>query len=110
LYPVLFITAKESQSICKINLWPFGSDCLFNTFQCSVLSPELRFLIHVSSSSWVWATLSLVLRATLTGLGRFLTSVAFSLAPCSQPVVVNSVNKPLSRLLVGAYINKCASL
>jgi hypothetical protein len=37
-------------------------------------------LMHVSSSSCVWATLSLVMRATLTGLGRFLASVAFCLS------------------------------
>jgi hypothetical protein len=81
LYPVLPMAAKESRSICRISLWSFGSDCLFNTFQCSVLSPGFRILTHVSSSSSVWATLSFVLRATLTGLGRFLASVTFSLAP-----------------------------
>jgi hypothetical protein len=45
------------------------------------LSPGLRFLIHVSRSSWVWVTLSLTLRVTLTGLEMFLVSAAFSLAP-----------------------------
>jgi hypothetical protein len=81
LYPILFIASKESRSMRKISLWSFGSDCLSSTFQCSVLSPGLRLLIHVSSSSWIWTTLSLVLRATLAGLGNFLTSVAFSLSP-----------------------------
>jgi hypothetical protein len=47
-------------------------------------SSGLRFFIHFSNSSEVWTTLSLVLRATFTGLGRFLASVAFSLAPESS--------------------------
>jgi hypothetical protein len=59
LYPVLLIATKESRSMCRISLWPSVSDCLFNTFQCSVLSAAFRFLTHVSSSSWVWATVSL---------------------------------------------------
>jgi hypothetical protein len=80
LYSVLFTVAKESRYMCKISLWPFGSDCLYSTFQCSVSSSRLRFFVHASSSSCVSASLSL-LKATLTGLGRFLASMTFSLAP-----------------------------
>jgi hypothetical protein len=81
LYPVLLMAKKESLSIWRISLWLFCSDCLSSILQFSVFSPGFRFLIHFSSSSWVWATLSLALRTTFTGLGRFLASVAFSLAP-----------------------------
>jgi hypothetical protein len=81
LYLVLLIATEESQSMCRMSLWPFSSDCLSSILQFSVCSPGFRFLIHLSSSSWVWATLSLVLRGTLSGLGRFLASAAFSLAP-----------------------------
>jgi hypothetical protein len=41
----------EVQSVRKISLWPFS---LSSTLQYSVLSAELRSLIHVSSSSGPW--------------------------------------------------------
>jgi hypothetical protein len=85
--------------MCRINLWQFGSDCLPSTLQFSVCSQ----LIQLSSSSWFWATLPLVPRATVTVLGRVLASVAFSLA--------SNANEPLTRVLGGAYIYiKCTSL
>jgi hypothetical protein len=85
LYPVFWIATKESRYMRRRSLWHFGSDCLPSTLQFSVCSPGFRFLIQFSSSSWVWATLSLVLWTTLTGLGRFLACVAFSLAPDPSP-------------------------
>jgi hypothetical protein len=81
LYPVLLMAKKESRSMWRISLWPFGSDCLSSILQCSACTSGFRFLIHHSSSHWAWAYSSLVLRATLTGLLKFLASVASSLAP-----------------------------
>lgn len=65
----------------SISLWPVGSGSISSTLQCSVRSSQLRSLIHISGSSQLLATFSYVLRTTLTGFGKFLASVAFSLAP-----------------------------
>jgi hypothetical protein len=38
--------------MCRISLWPFGSDCLTSTLQFSVCSLGFTFLIQLSSSFW----------------------------------------------------------